>query len=151
MALQVRDIRRSKDFYLRVFGMTVVWEPDPQNCYVSSGSDNLALHEESATDADRHRAPQMSSMDHFGFIAGSPQVVQAWAAWAEQHGVTIVTPPKEHRDGSYSCYLADPDGNRIQILYEPTISKAPDDQALGGHPMGRDTSADQSTGRKNES
>jgi catechol 2,3-dioxygenase-like lactoylglutathione lyase family enzyme len=125
LALRVRDIRKSKDFYLRIFGLKVVWEPDPQNCYLSSGIDNLALHEVPAEDAAGHTSTPTSPLDHFGFIAGSPQVVNAWAAWAEQNGVTIVKPVKRHRDGSYSCYLADPDGNTIQILYEPTISKAP--------------------------
>jgi len=45
LALRVRDIRRAKDFYQRIFNMKIVWEPDPQNCYLSSGTDNLALHE----------------------------------------------------------------------------------------------------------
>jgi len=125
LALRVRDIRKSKDFYLRIFGLKVVWEPDPQNCYLSSGIDNLALHEVPAEDAAGHASTPTSPLDHFGFIAGSPQVVDAWALWAEQNSVTIVKPVKRHRDGSYSCYLADPDGNTIQILYEPTISKAP--------------------------
>jgi catechol 2,3-dioxygenase-like lactoylglutathione lyase family enzyme len=125
LALRVRDIRKSRDFYLRVFGLKVVWEPDPQNCYLSSGIDNLALHETPAEGPAGHAATPTSPLDHFGFIAGSPQVVNAWAAWAGQNGVTIVKPPRQHRDGSYSCYLADPDGNTIQILYEPTISTAP--------------------------
>src|SRR5205823_1929925 len=43
-----------------------------------------------------------------------------------QNGAKILTVPKRHRDGSYSCYLADPDGNTIQILYDATISRAPD-------------------------
>lgn len=121
LALRVRDIRQSKDFYLRVFGMTVVWEPDPQNCYLTSGNDNLALHEESTVQANGKTSP----LDHYGFLVSSPQVVDAWASWATHNGVTIVTPPKQHRDGSYSCYLADPDGTIIQMLYEPTISQAP--------------------------
>jgi len=124
LALRVGDIRKAKEFYLRVFGMKVVWEPDPQNCYLSSGIDNLALHEVAPTAGGPASNPA-SPLDHFGFIAADPQAVDAWAAWAEQNAVTIVKAPKQHRDGSYSCYLADPDGNTIQILYEPTISKAP--------------------------
>jgi hypothetical protein len=42
--------------------------------------------------------------------------------WMERSGVRIVQRPKRHRDGSYSFYLADPDDNVVQILYEPTIS-----------------------------
>jgi len=41
----------------------------------------------------------------------------------ERSGARIVHPPKGHRDSSYSFYLADPDGNTIQVLYEPTISR----------------------------
>jgi len=122
LALRVRDLRKAKEFYLRIFGMKVVWEPDPQNCYLTSGTDNLALHEVAQPTAGQ-TAP-MSPLDHFGFLAGSPQVVDAWAAWAGQNGVAILKAPQQHRDGSYSCYLADPDGNTIQILFEPTISRA---------------------------
>ena len=125
LALRVRDIQKAKEFYQRVFNMKVVWEPDPQNCYLSSGTDNLALHEAPVTGDPEPTQPLASSLDHFGFIAGSPQAVDAWAEWAKQNGVRILTAPKRHRDGSYSCYLADPDGNTIQILYEPTISRAP--------------------------
>ena len=125
LALRVRDIRKAKDFYQRIFNMKVVWEPDPQNCYLSSGTDNLALHEAPAPGDPEPAQPLWSPLEHFGFIAGSPQVVDAWAQWAKQNGVRILAAPKRHRDGSYSCYLADPDGNSIQILYDPTISQAP--------------------------
>ena len=125
LALRVRNIRTARDFYRRVFGMAVVWEPDPQNCYLSSGTDNLALHEIAPEDASARVASPASPLDHFGFIAGTPQIVDEWAAWAKQNGVPLVHAPKRHRDGSYSCYLADPDGNVIQILFEPTISTVP--------------------------
>ena len=49
----------------------------------------------------------------------SRDVQQDWA----RYGATIAKPPKQHRDGSYSFYFADPDGNVIQALYEPTISR----------------------------
>jgi hypothetical protein len=32
-----------------------------------------------------------------------------------------VKPLKQHRDGSYSFYLSDPDLNTIQVLFEPTV------------------------------
>src|SRR6266849_9487524 len=69
LALRVRDIRKAKDFYQRIFGMKVIWEPDPQNCYLSSGTDNLALHEIAQTDALGKTPTLASPLDHFGFIA----------------------------------------------------------------------------------
>lgn len=123
LALRVQDLPRAKEFYRGFFGMEVVWEPDSKNCYLSSGADNLALHETTQAAESGQQAPSSSDrLDHFGFIAEKPQVVDAWAEKASRQGVKVLKAPKQHRDGSYSCYLADPDGNSIQILYEPTIS-----------------------------
>ena len=116
LALKVSDVERAKDFYVRVFGMKIVWQPDPDNAYLSSGCDNVALHrgEEAPSDAQR--------LDHFGFIVPTIADVEAGYAWAKSIGVEIVHELKHHRDGSVSFYIRDPDGNVIQALYEPTIS-----------------------------
>src|SRR5688572_25701376 len=41
IALKVTDVARSKSFYRDILGMEIVWEPDPQNAYLSSGCDNI--------------------------------------------------------------------------------------------------------------
>ena len=53
----------------------------------------------------------------------SPEAVDRLFKQVEQQGITVVHRPKHHRDGSYSFYVADPDGNTVQVLYEPTLSK----------------------------
>jgi catechol 2,3-dioxygenase-like lactoylglutathione lyase family enzyme len=116
LALKVADVERAKDFYARVFGMKVVWQPDPDNAYMSSGSDNLALHR--AAD----RGGEAQRLDHLGFIVPTIADVEAGYAWARSNGVEIVHELRHHRDGSVSFYIRDPDGNVIQALYEPTIS-----------------------------
>ena len=65
IALNVKDVERSKAFYQDVLGMEVVWQPDPQNAYLSSGTDNLALHE---TPGGQAPSAATSSLDHLGFI-----------------------------------------------------------------------------------
>ena len=45
LALRVIDLARSRRFYEQVLGMEAVWEPDQDNVYFSSGTDNLALHQ----------------------------------------------------------------------------------------------------------
>ena len=45
VALRVGDIRKSLDFYTRVLKLKVEWHPDPDNVYLTSGTDNLALHQ----------------------------------------------------------------------------------------------------------
>ncbi len=120
LALLVSDIEKSQRFYEELLGMTVVWQPDPENVYLSSGTDNLALHQkprEMPTLSD-----QGQRLDHFGFIAENESAVDRIAQKMASAGVPIVKPVKRHRDGSYSFYMSDPDGNVIQILYEPNIS-----------------------------
>jgi len=114
VALRVRDPQASKRFYAECFGMSVVWEPDPDNVYMSSGVDNLALH--------RDAAATPGALDHMGFIVDSKQEVDALAERFRGRGVALAAEPRDHRDGSRSFYCLDPDGLKIQILYEPTLS-----------------------------
>jgi catechol 2,3-dioxygenase-like lactoylglutathione lyase family enzyme len=114
LALNVRDPQASKRFYSDCFGMRVVWEPDPDNVYLSSGWDNLALHRSEKT------AP--GALDHLGFIVDAREEVDRLAAAFRAKGVTIANEPRDHRDGSRSFYCLDPDGLRIQVLFEPTLS-----------------------------
>ena len=119
IALKVRDVVRSKRFYQDIFGMDVVWEPDPQNVYLSSGSDNLAIHEVSDI---VFKTAEERQLDHLGFVVESIERVKELEMEFRSQGVTIVHPFKIHRDGSASFYCADPDGIVIQMLYEPTLS-----------------------------
>ena len=119
IALKVRSAARSKAFYENVLGMDVVWEPDAQNVYLSSGCDNIAIHEVSEKFLETAEEKQL---DHLGFVVESIERVKELEAEFRFHGVTIVHPFKVHRDGSASFYCADPDGVTIQMLYEPTLS-----------------------------
>ena len=116
LALHVKDVERAQEFYTRVFGMRLVWQPDPDAAYLSSGSDNLALHRGDPGD------PARQSLDHLGFVAGTIAEVEAAHTWAQSNAIDIVKPLARHRDGAVSFYLRDPDGNVIQVLYEPAIS-----------------------------
>ena len=116
VALRVSDVERSKNFYMEVFGMRVVWQPDPDNAYLSSGSDNLALHREPVVDPSR-----AGLLDHIGFfVAGIPLLEQSFS-WARQHGLDIVQSLRKHRDGTSSFYIRDPDGVVIQLIYDPSL------------------------------
>lgn len=123
LALRVKDLKRSREFYEGLFGLRVVWQPDPGNLYLSSGADNLALHQIAAGDLAAYPDQRGQFLDHLGFVVESEAVVDRLFAEAERRGTPIVHRPRRHRDGSYSCYLADPDGNTVQVLYEPTISR----------------------------
>jgi catechol 2,3-dioxygenase-like lactoylglutathione lyase family enzyme len=126
VALRVTNLARSRTFYEQLLGMKVVWEPDPDNVYFSSGSDNFALHQIPQPELAAYQPLQGQLLDHIGVILESPEAVERMYREVEpllqRLGGQIVKPPKQHRDGSYSFYFSDPDGIIIQALYEPTIS-----------------------------
>ena len=117
LALNVADVGRAVEFYVSVFGMRVVWQPDPENAYLSSGCDNLALHQASSPVSSTGQR-----IDHLGFLVATLEDVDRAAEVLAARQIPLRHPPRTHRDGSRSLYVADPDGNIIQILYEPTLS-----------------------------
>ncbi len=120
VALNVADVATSVAFYTALFGMRVVWQPDAENAYLSSGCDNLALHRALPGPHAGQAAGQR--LDHFGFVVAQPGDVDRAAEVLAARQVSVVTAPRTHRDGSRSLYCKDPDGNLIQVLYEPSLS-----------------------------
>jgi catechol 2,3-dioxygenase-like lactoylglutathione lyase family enzyme len=129
VALRVTNLARSRVFYQQLLGMKVVWEPDPDNLYLSSGTDNLALHQIARGELAAYQPPKAQLLDHIGVILEDPRAVDEMYHSIEPRivslGGAIAKAPKQHRDGSYSFYFSDPDGNVIQALYEPIISRRP--------------------------
>jgi catechol 2,3-dioxygenase-like lactoylglutathione lyase family enzyme len=118
LALNARRLAEMKSFYVDLLGFAVEWQPDPDNIYLSSGVDNLALHRA----ADEGGAKSGGALDHLGLIVRRAEDVDRWAAFLENRGVKLDAPPRTHRDGARSCYFSDPDGNKIQIIHHPPIS-----------------------------
>ena len=115
IALRVKNLQVMRDFYVGVLNYIVEWEPDPQNLYLTSGADNLALHQEAGQIGP-------GSLDHLGILVGSPEDVDSWAAYLKSRDVCLKQEPKTHRDGARSIYFSDPEGNLIQLIYHPPIS-----------------------------
>ncbi len=116
-ALFVSNLEACVDFYTELLGMAIEWQPDPDNYYLSSGMDNLALH--------RTQEPHGSGqrLDHIGFIIDDMENVDVWHEHLVSHGVPIAQPPKTHRDGARSFYCRDPDGTLVQLIFHPPISR----------------------------
>jgi catechol 2,3-dioxygenase-like lactoylglutathione lyase family enzyme len=120
LALRVKNLEACKRFYTELLGMSVEWEPDADNVYLTSGNDNLALHR--TEDVATEKAKQ--TLDHFGFILAHAEDVDSWYEFFVAQKVPIKAKPKTHRDGARSFYCADPDGNIIQMIYHPPIAKS---------------------------
>jgi catechol 2,3-dioxygenase-like lactoylglutathione lyase family enzyme len=119
VALYVTDLDAAERFYTGLLGMQVEWRPDPDNVYLTSGNDNLALHrapEGHAMDGPQH-------LDHIGFILRAAEDVDAWHSYLVAHGVAIMAKPRTHRDGARSFYCQDPDGNTVQMIFHPPIAR----------------------------
>lgn len=116
VALFVKNLEACRDFYVERVGMTVEWQPDADNVYLTTGHDNLALHR--AQD-DHFMKPQR--LDHIGFCIPTIHAVDDWFEDFVQHGVKILMKPKTHRDGARSFYCEDPAGAVVQMIYIPNV------------------------------
>lgn len=119
LALNVTNLAAMLEFYQGILGMRIVWQPDPENVYLSGGCDNLALHQVARTSAG---PAETSRLDHLGFIVRDERALEAWHDHVRSADVPVIKPLRRHRDGSVSFYATDPEGNVIQFLFEPQIS-----------------------------
>ena len=127
VALFARNFEASVRFYTDVMGMRVEWRPDADNCYLTNGNDNLALHRSTREPTEAQR------LDHIGFIIERIEDVDAWHAFLLAEKVEITNPPKTHRDGARSLYCRDPEGTSVQLIYHPPLSRR--DETLGPQPQ----------------
>jgi len=117
VALFVENLEDCVAFYCELLGMVIEWQPDDDNVYLTSSSDNLALHRwagESLSAAQK--------LDHIGFILASMDAVDEWQAFLLENGVKVLKSAKTHRDGARSFYCLDPAGTVVQMIYHPPIS-----------------------------
>ena len=117
VALYSQNLPASEHFYVELLGMQVEWRPDGDNVYLTSGNDNLALHQ--ATEDTSHG----QKLDHIGFILDKPADVDAWYEFLLANEVKMRTIPKTHRDGARSFYCYDPDGEVVQMIFHPPLAK----------------------------
>lgn len=113
LALYSANLEACVQFYTALLGMKIVWQPDADNVYLSSGTDNLALHRAPAD----FKASSAQRLDHLGFFLSKREDVDAWHHYLKEHHVQIKAAPKDHRDGTRSFYCTDPDGNAVQLIY----------------------------------
>ena len=108
VAIRVKDIERAKSFYMGL-GMNLIWD-DNDWCYLEAGTskDGLAL-----------LGPNYKSAGpHFAFHFHSRNEVEHIHRQLDEQGINVGS-LHDHRDGTASFYLKDPDGNWLEMLYQP--------------------------------
>lgn len=115
VALFVQPLEAAVDFYTRIMGMQIEWQPDADNVYLTNHGDVFALHRVDYTPQAQQR------LDHIGFVLASPEAVDDWYAYFVAQGVKITEAPKTHRDGSRGFYCLDTVGHLLELIYHPPI------------------------------
>ena len=108
VAIRVEDMDRAVAFYSQL-GMEMVWNADDW-CYMEAAKsrDGLAL-----------LGPNYKAAGpHFAFHFRDRAEVDAVHAQLKAAGVAVGA-VHDHRDGTASFYLRDPEGNWLEMLYEP--------------------------------
>lgn len=106
-AIEVEDIKESIRFYKENFGFEDGIEAEDWGIVRKNGED-IAFIKKGLS----HHPP------HFGMRVESKEDVDK--AYSElKDKIKILREPKMHRDDSYSFYFSDPDGNVLELIYDP--------------------------------
>jgi catechol 2,3-dioxygenase-like lactoylglutathione lyase family enzyme len=113
--ITVRKVARSRDFYSKVLGGTVVLEEDP--CMVKLANSWIIMNPGGGPTPDK---PDISVVDYEPDDTTSiflnlrvADINASYQLWKER-GATFVTPPID-RGAEIRCYMRDPDGYLIEV------------------------------------
>ena len=121
VALNAKNYLATRDFYVQLLGFEVEWEPDEDNVYLTSGTDNLAIHR--TTDEP---FSAVERLDHIGMLVDDIADVDRWYHHLVAHDIEIVALPRTHRDGARSFYCKDPNGTVVQVIFHPPLANKRD-------------------------
>jgi len=121
IALTVRDLDRSVQWYADLFGMQIVLEgaDDTVRFKVLAHADSgwiLGLRQYAGTVPDAFDETR-TGLDHFAFAVSSQQEIQQWESELRQRNVTF-TPSVETPIGSI-VVLRDPDNIQLELWCPP--------------------------------
>lgn len=128
VALRVTDMERAKSFY-SALGLRLTWD----------ASDWAYLQSPETGDGVALLSPEYKAAGpHFAFHLSDRSQVDAVHDALEAAGHRC-GPVHDHRDGTASFYLQDPEGNWLEVLYEPPSgipSNVPGQSAIAAPVMG---------------
>lgn len=114
LALAVSDMDKALDFYVSKLGFKhafTLYKPDGtpniQYLKIADGQFIELFY------AQGELAKENTAYRH---LCLQVEDCAAAAIELEARGITILTPPKQGKDTNWQCWIADPDGNRIEIM-----------------------------------
>ena len=109
VVLWVKDLERSKRFYIDLLGMTIAHESEWQS-FLWCGTQQIALFD--ATRAGRE-VQAASELNHMALLM-EPASYEEAKARIEEEGIAT----RARRGDSTCLYFDDPDGHGLQLLYK---------------------------------
>lgn len=126
ITLGVADLKRSKAFYEDVLG----WQPaesPPDIVFYNLGGIIFSLYSDEELAKDYGGTAKQSSYQGFALAHNLRSIEEVDALFADLRikGANIVKEPEKVFWGGYSGYIADPDGHKWEIAFNPywTIQK----------------------------
>ena len=126
--LTVSDIHRSTEFYDIVLSKLGYARIDSDKsgtpCWVTStgGSHSFSIALQPAQ-SDRTHDRYSPGLHHLAFHTTSRKEVDEFYTYLLKHNIVILDKPAEYSYtlGYYAVFFADPDGLKLEIVYEPNI------------------------------
>ena len=121
IAVYVYDLERTREFYEKYFG----GKPSNQYYNPKTGLKTYFMSFEDRNRLEIMAKPDLTTIDnskehmgyiHFAFSVGDKESVDCLTNRLRNDGYTIFSEPRITGDGYYESCVADPDGNRIEIV-----------------------------------
>jgi catechol 2,3-dioxygenase-like lactoylglutathione lyase family enzyme len=123
VTLVVKDLERSRDFYVDILGMEQMDRPSFSfaGTWFQAGKTQIHLileHPESGA-AGVFYSPSLLAMSRTNHFAFEVDDALSAAEFLRQHNIEIVSGPKPRPDGYVQLFVTDPDGHVIELCSPP--------------------------------
>ena len=115
ITIRVNRIDASKEFYGDILGFEIVKTMGQSMVVYEIGKGDTLVIVEAETSYDP--TSRDFRLDHFGFFVESPEKIDELAKYFRDKEVTIMSGPANRKKGRF-LFIADPDGNMIEFMYE---------------------------------
>jgi catechol 2,3-dioxygenase-like lactoylglutathione lyase family enzyme len=121
VALAVRDVKRSLEFYRQVLGVEPVYEEEDSIQAQTPGTRDVLVFEH-----DPERAGRAGGVAHFGFRLVEPVAVASIVKKVKSAGGSILS-KGEFAPGLPYVFFSDPDGYEVEVWFESRTPYDPDE------------------------
>ncbi|WP_162426497.1 VOC family protein [Pontibacter pudoricolor] len=123
ITLGVKNLQRSRDFYINTFGWKPLETSNESILFFQLNGIQLALFPQESLADDAGVPADGKGFRGFSLAHNvrSEKEVDELVAYLEAKGVRVLKQPEKVFWGGYSSYIADPDDNLWEIAYNPFI------------------------------